>query len=188
MADKVLGQTGLDKLIQLMKGALSTKVDKETGKGLSTNDFTTEEKTKLAGLSAPESPDWNESDSSKVSYIANKPTKVSDFTNDSQFQTATQVTDAINSAISGVYTPKGSIAFADLPAAAASNLGYVYNINEAFTTTASFVEGAGARHAAGTNVVCIEHNSGYYWDVLGSAFAFEELTANEVQTLWNGNT
>lgn len=31
---------------------LSTKVDKESGKGLSTNDFTTAEKTKLANISA----------------------------------------------------------------------------------------------------------------------------------------
>lgn len=30
---------------------LNTKVDKVTGKGLSTNDYTTAEKTKLAGLS-----------------------------------------------------------------------------------------------------------------------------------------
>jgi hypothetical protein len=29
---------------------LDTKVDKETGKGLSTNDYTTAEKTKLAGI------------------------------------------------------------------------------------------------------------------------------------------
>lgn len=29
---------------------LNTKVDKVTGKGLSTNDYTTSEKTKLAGL------------------------------------------------------------------------------------------------------------------------------------------
>lgn len=33
--------------------AFINKVDKETGKGLSTEDFTTAEKTKLAGLSAP---------------------------------------------------------------------------------------------------------------------------------------
>lgn len=32
--------------------ALGNKVDKETGKGLSTNDYTTEEKTKLAGITA----------------------------------------------------------------------------------------------------------------------------------------
>lgn len=33
--------------------AFTNKVDKETGKGLSTEDFTTAEKTKLGGLSAP---------------------------------------------------------------------------------------------------------------------------------------
>ena len=32
------------------KTELATKVDKVTGKGLSTNDYTTSEKTKLAGL------------------------------------------------------------------------------------------------------------------------------------------
>lgn len=37
-----------------MNTALGGKVSTETGKGLSTNDYTTPEKTKLAGLSAPE--------------------------------------------------------------------------------------------------------------------------------------
>lgn len=36
-----------------MNTALGNKVDKVTGKQLSTNDYTTAEKTKLAGLSAP---------------------------------------------------------------------------------------------------------------------------------------
>lgn len=36
-----------------MNTALANKVDKVTGKGLSTNDYTTAEKEKLAGLSAP---------------------------------------------------------------------------------------------------------------------------------------
>ena len=34
-----------------MKPSIQYKVDKITGKGLSTEDFTSEEKTKLAGLS-----------------------------------------------------------------------------------------------------------------------------------------
>jgi len=33
-----------------VENALNDKVDKETGKGLSTNDYTTIEKTKLAGI------------------------------------------------------------------------------------------------------------------------------------------
>lgn len=38
-------------VINTHAGLIAGKVDKQTGKGLSTNDYTTEEKTKLAGLS-----------------------------------------------------------------------------------------------------------------------------------------
>ena len=38
---------------EAMNNALNNKVDKVNGKGLSTNDYTTTEKNKLAGLSAP---------------------------------------------------------------------------------------------------------------------------------------
>lgn len=37
----------------ITSSAIANKVDKEAGKGLSTEDYTTAEKTKLAGLSAP---------------------------------------------------------------------------------------------------------------------------------------
>lgn len=42
----------LESLLTKLKGVLDTKVDKVSGKGLSTNDFTTEEKEKLAGIAA----------------------------------------------------------------------------------------------------------------------------------------
>lgn len=104
----------------------------------------------------------------------------------SGLQTADQVQDAIKSAVSGVYTPKGSIAFASLPTPAAGNKGWVYNITDAFTTTAAFVEGAGHSYGAGTNVVCVDVGSGSYkWDVLAGTIDLTELTADEVQTLWN---
>lgn len=91
-----------------------------------------------------------------------------------------------SSAITGVYTPKGSIAFASLPTAAAGNKGWVYNVSDAFTTTAAFVEGAGHSYGAGTNVVCVDAGSGSYkWDVLAGTIDLTELTADEVQTLWN---
>lgn len=41
---------GLRMLAGLFRGHLDQKVDKETGKGLSTNDYTTAEKEKLAGI------------------------------------------------------------------------------------------------------------------------------------------
>lgn len=104
----------------------------------------------------------------------------------SGLQTADQVQAAISSAITGVYTPKGSIAFASLPTAAAGNKGWVYNVSDAFTTTAAFVEGAGHSYGAGTNVVCVDAGSGSYkWDVLAGIIDLTELTADEVQTLWN---
>ena len=104
----------------------------------------------------------------------------------SGLQTADQVRAAISSAITGVYTPKGSIAFASLPTAAAGNKGWVYNVSDAFTTTAAFVEGAGHSYGAGTNVVCVDAGSGSYkWDVLAGTIDLTELTADEVQRLWN---
>lgn len=102
-------------------------------------------------------------------------------------QTAAQVQSAIASAISGVYTPKGTVAFASLPTASAANLGWVYNISDAFTTSAaSFIEGAGHSYGAGTNVVCVDAGSGAYkWDVLAGTIDLTELTEAEVQTIWN---
>ena len=43
----------------------------------------------------------------------------------------------------GGITPKGSSTFASLPTPAAENLGWMYNVTDAFTTTADWVEGAG---------------------------------------------
>jgi len=57
--------------------ALNMKVEKETGKGLSTEDYSTAEKTKLDGI-APQAEvnvqaNWDETDDTKDSYIKNKP-------------------------------------------------------------------------------------------------------------------
>ncbi len=57
---------------------LEGKVDKVTGKGLSTNDFTDALLTKLNGIQAGAEvnvqADWNVTDSSSDAYIKNKPT------------------------------------------------------------------------------------------------------------------
>lgn len=104
----------------------------------------------------------------------------------SGLQTAAQVKAAINSALTGVYTPRGSISFANLPQPQEGNKGYVYNVLDDFTTTSAFLEGAGHSYGAGTNVVCVDAGSGSYkWDVLAGIIDLTELTADEVQTLWN---
>ncbi|MBR1760275.1 MAG: hypothetical protein IJ741_03745 [Schwartzia sp.] len=113
------------------------------------------------------------------------PTKVSDLTNDSDFQSGTQVQNAIAAKISSAYKAGGTKAFADLPALlVAANEGYVYNVSDAFTTTADFVEGAGKKHPAGTNVVVINtadegETAVYKFDVLAGFVDLSNLVEKE---------
>lgn len=71
-----LNQTGLGLVWQKIKTLLNGKVDKETGKVLSSNDFTDAYQTKLEGIAAGAevnvNADWNSS--SGDSQILNKPT------------------------------------------------------------------------------------------------------------------
>ena len=73
---------------------------------------------------------------------------------------------ALKSEIASAITPSGSIAFASLPTPSASNLGYLYNVTDAFTTTSSFIEGSGKKYPAGTNVYVVQSGSSYKWDVM----------------------
>ena len=68
------------------------------------------------------------------------------------------------------------MAFAALPALAAAIEGNVYNISDEFTTTDDFVEAAGTKYPAGTNIVCIKVGEAYKWDVLAG---FVDLSAYE---------
>lgn len=92
-----------------MRTALDGKVDKETGKGLSSNDFTTEEKNKLAGIEAGAEvnvqANWNETDQTADSFIKNKPSipsKTSDLTNDSGFVTDAAMQSALDQKVDKV--------------------------------------------------------------------------------------
>lgn len=91
---KFLDQNGL---LYLWQKIVNKFVAKETGKGLSTNDFTTELKNKLDGIAAGAQvnvkPDWNAS-TGNAAEILNKPTipsKTSDLQNDSGFITSSDI-------------------------------------------------------------------------------------------------
>jgi hypothetical protein len=56
---------------------------------------------------------------------------------------------------SQIFQFAGSVAFANLPAAAAARVGFVYNITDAFTTDSTFVEGSGHNYPAGTDVAIV---------------------------------
>ena len=80
------------------------------------------------------------------------------------FNKAASLEEAIDNKISSVYKIKGSLAFASLTSAllVKANEGNVYNVTDAFTTTDLFLEGAGKKHTAGTNVVIVEATTPVY--------------------------
>lgn len=105
---KYLGPTGLVYLWNKIKNYVAksitdlhlgdTYVAKESGKGLSTNDYTTAEKNKLsdiqAGAEVNVQSNWAETNTSSDSFIQNKPSipsKTSDLTNDSGYITISDV-------------------------------------------------------------------------------------------------
>lgn len=103
---KFIGQTDLIYLWNRIKNHVSNAIAglssvyqaKESGKGLSTNDYTTAEKNKLSGIAAGAEvnvqANWAESNSSSDAYIQNKPSipsKTSDLTNDSGYITSADV-------------------------------------------------------------------------------------------------
>lgn len=100
MANSFLDKTGLGLVWAQIKLLLAGKVDKVDGKGLSSNDYTADEKAKLAniqaGAEANVNADWNAVTGDAA--ILNKPTiptATSDLTNDSGFITAQDVPEAV---------------------------------------------------------------------------------------------
>ena len=90
----------------------------KVGAGLNINDGV----LSASGGGTADSVDW--------SNVQNRPTKLSQFTNDSNFQTAEQVETAINSKISSVMTYKGIVDnYSNLPSNA--KIGDTYNITNA---------------------------------------------------------
>lgn len=108
MTTEYLDKAGATLLVQKTKAELAKKVDAVSGKVLSTNDYTTAEKNKLAGIAA--GAQVNTITTVKVNGTAltpdaNKavdvttPIKTSQLTNDSGYQTASQVSSAISTAV-----------------------------------------------------------------------------------------
>ena len=92
----------LDTELKTTQTDLDNKVDKITGKGLSTEDYTTTEKNKLFGIEAGAEvnvqSDWTQEVNTADDYIKNKPaipTNVSDLTNDTGYITGYTETDPI---------------------------------------------------------------------------------------------
>lgn len=118
------------------------------------------------------------------------PTNNNQLTNGAGYQTASDVTTAIDARISSTYKPKGSCTFANKPSLSSSHEGEVWNITDAFTTTADFVEGASKSYPAGTNIVVINTSTTstavWKYDVLaGFVDLSSYLTDSDVIALTN---
>ena len=188
----------LDKngVLYLWQKIVARFVAKEAGKGLSTNDFTTAEKEKLAGIAEkannytlPQASSTvlggvkigrglsmegdvlnatggGTADAVEWSNVQNKPDTIAGY----------GITDAytkgeVDGKLSSTYKPGGSLNFADLPIPSASNLGFVYNMNDAFTTDERFLNDEPSQYPIGTNVAVVAVEDGgsgtkYMFDVL----------------------
>ena len=111
MANKYLNPDGIAYLWEKIKNALAGKVDKVSGKGLSSNDYTSAEKTKLSGIATGaqvnvlEGVQVNGTSVTPTNKIANiaVPTATSDLTNDSGFITSADIPEG---AAASTTTPK----------------------------------------------------------------------------------
>lgn len=184
---------GLTSLSDAISSLESDKVDKVEGKGLSTNDYTTADATKLAEIES--GAQVNIIESVKVNgtalSVSSKAVNVPKATNstygaiilsDSTSSTTAAasggtaatpkaVSDALAAAktyadgkVTGLYNYKGSVAtYANLPASPAT--GDVYNVEAAY-----------GDYPAGTNWAW----TGTAWDALGGSFTITFATAAEV--------
>lgn len=95
----------------------------------------------------------------------------------------TAIKNAVDIAVAGVYKVKGSIAFAEATLEGQVE-GNVYNITDAFTTTADFVEGAGVKYPAGTNIVAVTVGESLKWDVMAGTYDFSDfLMKDDIRSL-----
>lgn len=183
MSFNFLPKENLQYFLNQIKSKLDLKVDKVSGKTLSTNDltnnlktsyddavkqkhshanktildnttasFTTEEKTKLAGIAAGAQAnvqsDWNESSASAAAFIKNKPiipSATSQLENDSDYVTSGSVANALKGKVDvkegwGLSENNLTAALitkinnADTKAHTHSNYATLENIEEAYTT------------------------------------------------------
>ena len=99
--------------------------------------------------------------------------------------TKTEVDNAIGEVQAGALKPGGTLAASGIVSGllVAGNIGKVYNISEAFETTADFVDGAGKNYPAGTNIYVVDADTTgssptYKFDVLSGSYGVATQSGN----------
>lgn len=210
-------------------------VAEESGKGLSSNDYTTAEKTKLAGLENYDDTQLAGRVSDIEGLIPNDATTLNKLAtaddipdttnfieksvttglvkNDGTIDTHTyaqssdlgtaagkdytdrvspgnrnlvesqSVYSAIQSALSSIYTPRGDLTCAELTSALliTENVGDVYEMTDAGTTSALFLQGAGETIAIGANIGIINAGEGrILFNLMPGAFDLTDYQKKEL--------
>lgn len=201
MAIEYLDKSGLTLLISKIKSALNGKVDVVNGKGLSTNDYTNAEKQKLSGIASGAQANVIESvkvngtkiEPSSKAVDVTVPTKVSQLTNDSGYQSAT--------AVESIITDKGYQTQSQVQSLINSAVGNITSIKYQKVTSLPATGSNGViylvAHSHGTQDIYDE----YIWlaetktyekigntDIDLSAYVksseLTAITANDLNTMW----
>lgn len=191
-----LNEVSENELSTALAAKINGKVDAVEGKGLSTNDYDDAAVAEVAkvkdkvdkvegkGLSTN---DYDNAAVAEVAKIAGKANAADVYTRQ---EADTAIDNKVKAAVAGVYKVKGSVAFASLPALGSEGMkeGHVYNVTDAFTTTDDFLEGAGGKYPAGTNVVVVNEGNdetpAYKFDCMSGVFDFTDFVMREeIQSL-----
>lgn len=163
-------------------GAQLGLVDAIAGKGLSSNDYTNAEKTKLSSVSDGAQPNAIETITvNGVAQVINNKTVALTFgtaaakdstsavtANSTDLVESGAVKSAIDAAMVSAYKAGGSKTCAELTNAllVAANEGYVYTMSDTGTTTSDFIEGAGKEIGVGADVGVIKRDGTYKFNLL----------------------
>lgn len=201
---KFLDENGLLYFTQKIMSWLNNKVDKVDGKGLSTNDFTAENKLKLDGIETGAQvnvqPDWNQTNSSAIDYIKNKPSAMvvdSELSNSSTNSVQNKVIySALNNKVDKI-SGKG-LSTNDFTATYKLTLDTLENTYAKKTDITSMYKHKGSKatvnelpvsgNTAGDvwNVTSTGMNyvwTGTEWDALGEVFTVESISNSDIDII-----
>lgn len=161
---KYLDSSGLIYVLGKIKTLLGGKVDAVSGKGLSTNDYTTTEKNKLSGIAS--NAQVNVIETVKVNNTALTPSSKAVNIDLSNY--------ALKSDVSSVYRVKGSCTWAVLIAKTDAEVGDVWNVTD----------------KGGANYVCTtaKKAGADNWDKLGETIDLSTYATNESLNSHKNNT
>ena len=154
-ADSVMGTVKYSKSVRLVLTDIAANSIQE-------NDLSTPLHNKINNASA---------DASTAKQLAtqNADAIANNIYSKSQTYSKTEVDNKVSAALTSAIVPKGTVTYSNLPTPAKANLGYMYNVSDAFTTDARFVDGASKKYEVGAYVYVVAITNGssteYKFDV-----------------------